>query len=543
VTSQLVYDHYPLALRDLPRGWEVASIEQVAVDVGSGFPSGAHNQEGRGVVHLRPMNVDREGRLDLSEVKYVEGEIPRKVESGDVLFNNTNSPELIGKTTAILTNQELAYSNHMTRIRLAAGMSSSFIARQLHFLWITGYFRHRCVNHVNQASISAEPLSKTVPVLVPPAAEQIRISDLLDEVLSDLDAGKAALEKAGAKLERYRASVLKAAVEGALTAQWRTEHPNAEPASQLLKRILAERRHCWEEDQLRKFKEKGQVPPKNWRATYKEPVAPDSANLRGLPDGWCWATLDQLSEIAGGVTKGQKFRATDNTRVVPYLRVANVQRGFLDLGEIKTIRALESDIQALRLKPGDVLFNEGGDRDKLGRGWIWEGQIDECIHQNHVFRARLFSHEIQRKLVSWSGNSYGQRWFMREGRQSVNLASINMTILRSFPVPLAPTEEQEVIVDAVEDQLSVLDHVEKDLEMKLESTAALRQSILLDALAGKLVPQDASDEPASELLKRIAAERDAHTFSDGNGKSRPSRVVRAKIRNGRAASQIASREG
>ncbi len=79
--------------------------------------------------------------------------------------------------------------------------------------------------------------------------------------------------------------------------------------------------------------------------------------------------------------------------------------------------------------------------------------------------------------------------------------------------------------------------------MKLESTAALRQSILLDAFAGKLVPQDASDEPASELLKRIAAERDAHTFSDGNGKSRPSRVVRAKIRNGRAASQIASREG
>ncbi len=375
-----------------------------------------------------------------------------------------------------------------------------------------------------------------------PANEAVRIAEVLDELLSDLDAGITALERARAKLEKYRASVLKAAVGGALTEQWRTKITNVEPASGLLKRILVERRRRWEEGELRRFKDKGQAPPKNWSARYKEPVAPDNANLPGLPDGWCWASLDQLSEIAGGVTKGQKFRTTDNTRMVPYLRVANVQRGYLDLGEIKTIRALESDIQALRLKPGDVLFNEGGDRDKLGRGWIWEGQIDECIHQNHVFRARLFSHEIQEKLVSWSGNSYGQRWFMREGRQSVNLASINMTILRSFPVPLPPSEEQEVIVDAVEDQFSVLDHVEKDLEIKLKSTDALRESILLDAFAGRLVPQDPSDEPASELLKRIALERDALTFRDGNGKSRPLRVPRAKIRNGTAASQIVSRE-
>jgi type I restriction enzyme, S subunit len=187
--------------------------------------------------------------------------------------------------------------------------------------------------------------------------------------------------------------------------------------------------------------------------------------------------------------------------------VANVQRGFLDLTEIKQIRATEKDIDVLRLQPGDVLFNEGGDRDKLGRGWIWEGQIAECIHQNHVFRARLFSQEIRPKIVSWSGNSYGQRWFMRTGKQSVNLASINLQVLRSFPVPLVPAPEQEVVVEAVEDQLSLIEHLEAELGARLGSAAALRQAILAHAFSGQLLPQDPNDEPASDLLGRIAAER------------------------------------
>ena len=130
--------------------------------------------------------------------------------------------------------------------------------------------------------------------------------------------------------------------------------------------------------------------------------------------------------------------------------MANVQRGYLDLSQIKEIPALEADIKALRLEPGDILFNEGGDRDKLGRGWVWQGEISECIHQNHVFRARLFLPEVKPKLVSWCGNSYGQRWFMRTGKQSVNLASINMTVLRSFPIPLTSEAEQEEIVERVE---------------------------------------------------------------------------------------------
>jgi type I restriction enzyme, S subunit len=528
---------------NLPPGWEYPRLVEIA-RVNPARNTAMSDEDQVNFVPMRAVAPEGGGLVD-PEIR-----LYREVKKGYTSFHAGDV--IAAKITPCMENGK-------TAVVPALPIPGFFGSTEFHVIrpekgidprWLSRFLLQQTIRRVAQRAMSGAVGQMRVPasfienlrVPLPPSAEQNRAADTIDELSSDLDAGVAALERARTKLEKYRASVLKAAVAGALTAKWRRENPNVEPASELLKRILVERQRRWEEDQLRRFKEKGHALPKNWSARYKEPVAPDTANLPRLPDGWCWASLDQLSAIAGGVTKGQKFRDTDNTRVVPYLRVANVQRGYLDLGEIKTIRALESDIQALRLKPGDVLFNEGGDRDKLGRGWIWEGQINECIHQNHVFRARLFSHEIQGKLVSWSGNSYGQRWFMREGRQSVNLASINMTILRSFPVPLAPTEEQEVIVDAVEDQFSVLDHVEKDLAMKLESTAALRQSILLDAFAGKLVPQDPSDEPASELLKRVATQRDAQTFSDGNEKSRPSRVVRAKIRNSGAASPIASRE-
>ena len=137
MSNGLIFDHYPLKTGNLPPGWAVTSVGQVARTVASGFPCGEHNEEERGVPHIRPMNIDREGRLDLSTLKYVQGEPPRELHRGDVVFNNTNSPELIGKTTAVLTDTPFAYSNHMTRIQLEDQLNPVFVARQLHFLWMT----------------------------------------------------------------------------------------------------------------------------------------------------------------------------------------------------------------------------------------------------------------------------------------------------------------------------------------------------------------------------------------------------------------------
>ena len=175
--------------------------------------------------------------------------------------------------------------------------------------------------------------------------------------------------------------------------------------------------------------------------------------LPDLPEGWAWAALAEIAAIKGGITVDSK-RSDPSARCVPYLRVANVQRGYLDLAEMKSIDAPATDIDALRLMSGDVLFNEGGDRDKLGRGWIWEGQLPECIHQNHVFRARPHSAEISSKLISWWGNSFGKSYFQREGKQTTNLASINMTKLSTLPIPIPPLAEQHRIVAEVDRRLS-----------------------------------------------------------------------------------------
>lgn len=352
---------------------------------------------------------------------------------------------------------------------------------------------------------------KRIPLVLPPLTEQTRIVAKLEELLSDLDAGVAELKAAQAKLAQYRQSLLKAAVEGALTADWRARHTPAEAGAQLLARILTERRTRWEFRQLARFQSQGKTPPKGWQSKYPEPVAPDTRDLPELPKGWVWASLDMLGEIASGVAKGSRRPAGVSVRQVPYLRVANVQRGHLDLSEIKTIGATESDIEELALRNGDVLFNEGGDRDKLGRGWVWRDEIPECIHQNHVFRMRPWLDALNSEFISHHGNSFGRTWFQRAGKQTTNLASINMTILRAFPVPVPPPEEQEAIIVQLREQLAAVDTQVVAVELSMKQSAAQRQNLLKAAFSGQLVPQDPADESASVLLDRIRAERAAGT--------------------------------
>jgi len=300
-----------------------------------------------------------------------------------------------------------------------------------------------------------------IPFPLPSLPEQHRIVTKIEELFVRLDAGVVALTNAKAQLKHYRQSVLKSACDGRLVPTEaelaHAEGRDYEPADVLLAHIGKERREKWEAEKKRKGKKS---------AKYKEPVAPDVSDLPELPEGWVWTRLDSLAELKGGITKDSK-RVLTNARKIPYLRVANVQRGYLDLNEIKKIEAPESVISELLLKPGDILFTEGGDRDKLGRGCVWNGEIPECIHQNHIFRGRLYSNGASNKIISWFGNTFGQIYFMREGKQTTNLASINLTKLSAFPVPLPPLSEQHRIV----------------------------------------VPQDPDDEPASVLLERIKAEK------------------------------------
>jgi type I restriction enzyme S subunit len=199
-------------------------------------------------------------------------------------------------------------------------------------------------------------------------------------------------------------------------------------------------------------------------------------------------------------------------REVPYLRVANVQRGFLDLTEVKTILAESDEIDALRLMAGDVLFTEGGDRDKLGRGWVWNNEIADCIHQNHIFRARLHLAAIEPRFVSWHGNYFGQKWFTQTGKQTTNLASINKSILRQFPVPVAPLNEQRRIADRIDELFADLAAGVAALERVRRNLKRYRSAVLHAAVTGRLTAawraqHGPTDEPGPKLLERILAER------------------------------------
>lgn len=384
----------------------------------------------------------------------------------------------------------------------------SFYDKRLLAFTLPGYL---AAINANTPSVTVKHLSsKTIGEIglpLPPRAEQTRIVAKLEELFSDLDAGVAELKSAQKKLAQYRQSLLKAAVEGALTAEWRANNTPAETGVQLLERILQERHARWEVKQLAKFSEQGKTPPKDWQKKYPEPVQPETTNLPELPDGWIWASLDMLGEIASGVAKGTKRDGSVPVREVPYLRVANVQRGYLDLTEVKTIMAVERDIEELTLRNGDVLFNEGGDRDKLGRGWVWRDEVKECIHQNHVFRMRPYLSELQPELISHRGNTFGKLWFQNAGKQTTNLASINMTMLRVFPVPVAPADEQLEMLEQIRTQLDKLNQQEQATDLALKQAAAQRQNILRTAFTGQLVPQDPTNESASVLMERIRAER------------------------------------
>ncbi|MBI5842223.1 MAG: restriction endonuclease subunit S [Chloroflexi bacterium] len=159
--------------------------------------------------------------------------------------------------------------------------------------------------------------------------------------------------------------------------------------------------------------------------------------------------LGEIADIASGVTKGQNYNGR-NTVEVPYLRVANVQDGYLDLSVIKTIQALPSEVEELRLKPGDVVMTEGGDFDKLGRGAIWRGEIENCIHQNHIFRVRLDTSKVKPEFFeNYLLSPKAKDYFLMASKQTTNLASINMTQLKQLPVSLYPLSLQEEFADVV----------------------------------------------------------------------------------------------
>ncbi len=167
---------------------------------------------------------------------------------------------------------------------------------------------------------------------------------------------------------------------------------------------------------------------------------------------WKVEPLCTHTEIVSGVTKGKKYKSS-NLKEVPYMRVTNVQDGHLNLTEIKTIAVPDDEIQQYKLRKGDLLLTEGGDPDKLGRGAVWNDEIDECIHQNHIFRVRVRVKDKSINPVFLSAlmaSKYGKSYFLKAAKQTTGIASINSTQLKAFPLIKPPLPLQTQFASVVE---------------------------------------------------------------------------------------------
>lgn len=279
-------------------------------------------------------------------------------------------------------------------------------------------------------------------VLVPSLEEQRRIVAILEDHLSRLDAADSYLAAASRRLAALQDRLIRRAVTGAdFGAGVATELPA---------------------------------------------VGTDDGLLPPLPADWEWARLGDVADVAGGVTKDAKKQNDPSFVEVPYLRVANVQRGHLNLDTVTTIRVPPARAEALRLRRGDVLLNEGGDRDKLARGWVWDGQIDDCIHQNHVFRARITDARLTPEFLSFTANSFGGPWAEQNGKQSVNLASISLKVIRQMPVIVPARGEAEAAVSRLTEQLAGTARLRAGIDVARARCTALRRSLLAAAFSGRL---------------------------------------------------------
>jgi type I restriction enzyme S subunit len=325
-------------------------------------------------LQIRPLNLTELGTMTLDGTKAVECSASQTSKysllPSDVLFNNTNSPELVGKVAIFRESGRFVFSNHITRIRVRRDrLLPEFLHRFLFKAWSDGFFQHHCTQWINQAAINVDALAK-VTVPVPALVDQERIVKLLNEADE--------LGKLRAQADRRTADLIP--------------------------------------------------------ALFHEMFGDPSNN----PRGWKFAAISEMAEVQGGLQVTSRRGTYPQRR--PYLRVANVQRGFLILDEMKEIGLLDSEYDRVKLAKGDLLLVEGnGNPREVGRAAIWDGSIEDCVHQNHLIRVRPIGKLLTSDyLLAFVNSESGRSYFHGSGNTTSGLVTISTSIVKNCRIPLPP---------------------------------------------------------------------------------------------------------
>jgi type I restriction enzyme, S subunit len=470
-------------LSELDKGWSITKLEDLVIKfVGGGTPS-------------KQNSAYYQGNIPWMTVKDMTTRRPHVIVDNITLEAVTNSAtNLIPPDTIIIATRmslgkvvrvpfEVAINQDLKALILSKDVDKDFIE-----YWLLTRASHLQTlgTGTTVKGIRLEVL-KQLEVFLPPLNEQRRIVAKIEAVKARSQQVKEALEAIPSLLEQFRQSVLAAAFRGDLTADWREKNPDVEPASVLLERIRRDR-------QQNKAKNKKQ-----------EEI--NLTNLPELPKSWCWASLGEVSAIQGGIQKQPK--RVPNKNAYPFLRVANVPRGGLNLDNVHQIELFGNELEKLRLHKGDLLIVEGnGSPSEIGRMAIWDGSIKDCVHQNHLIRVRLDKGLMPEFVEAYWNSPHGRFRVFDVAHTTTGLYTLSVSKIAKLPVPFAPEAEQVVLMQILEKLFKIETYVQAIIRQSEDELDSLDQSILAKAFRGELVPQDPNDEPASTLLERIRAERD-----------------------------------
>lgn len=278
---------------------------------------------------------------------------------------------------------------------------------------------------------------KNKPIVVPPLAEQERIAAFLDAECAEIDA---VLEKIRASIEEYK-KLKQAVITQAVTKGIRGDRPMKDSGIEWIGEIPAE----WRKTQLR-----------------------------------------HCAAIKSGITLGKKYEKTDSLVERPYLRVANVQDGYVDLSVLTTIEVTQDEDLKYRLRAGDVLMTEGGDRDKLGRGCVWHGEIEPCLHQNHIFAVQTSKDTLLPEFLEYlTVSDVGRSYFDVTAIKTTNLACTSSSKVLAFTIPLPSVEEQAKIVEALNTKCAGIDALVAKKQQYLTEIENYKKSLIYEYVTGK----------------------------------------------------------